>query len=151
MHLIRVNVKKVKPDASRRDNVSADNRLSTALGDRCLSTTLLDDTHFSSVLLGDVRLSSFLFPSDFVLTFSLSSLLLCKCRLSSILSGLLSFLRRGESLPSSLLGANPLSSLHLRGGEHLLLGGECLTLIHLGLSSIHLHDAGLSGLLVHNQ
>lgn len=143
-------LKKVKPDASRRDNVSADNRLSTALGDRCLSTALLGDSHFSSVLLGDVRLSSFLFPSDFVLTFSLSSLLR-KCRLSLILSGLLSFLRRGESLPSSLLGANPLSSLHLRGGEHLLIGGECLTLIHLGLSSIHLHDAGLSGLLLDNQ
>lgn len=147
-------LKKFKPDASRWDNVSADKLLLTALGNSRLSTTLLGDSHFSSILLGDGRLLSFLFPSDFALTFSLSSLLPRKCRLSLICSVLLSCLLRGESLPSPLLDANPLSSLHLGGGEPLpeiLFGDDCLSSIHLGLSSLHRDDTGFSGLLEHNQ
>lgn len=108
-----------KPDASRGDDASVDNRLSIALGDSRLSTTLLGDSRLStsllgdsrlsSFLMGDVRLSSFLSPRDFFLTCPPSSLHLPKGRLSSGLSALL----------SSLRGEKPLSSFRLGGGKPL--------------------------------
>lgn len=143
----------VKPDASRRDGVCVDNRLSAALGDSRLSTTLLGDGRLSSLLQGDVRLSSLRFPSDFFLTFSRSSLLLSGGRHSSALSALLSFRLRAEKALSSHRGASPRSSPDRTGGEpraEILFGGDRLSAIHLGLSSFHLDDPGLSGLLEHN-
>lgn len=148
------NIRKgVKPDTSRRDGACVDKRLSAALGDSRLSTTLLGDGRLSSLLQGDVRLSSLRLPSDFFLTFSRSSLVLSGGRLSSALSALLSLRLRAEKALSSHRGAGPRSSPHRAGGEPragVLFGGDRLSAIHLELSSLHLDDPALSGLLEHD-